>query len=61
MANKTKYPFVKMKPGEFQRLHFNKKMDAARAQMVCYCAGRNKGFKFKTEIVNFMLEVTRVS
>ncbi len=60
MANKTKYPFVNMKLGQIERVHFNNKKDAARAQMVCHCAGRNKGFEFQTKVINFMLEVTRI-
>ena len=60
MANKTKYPFVNMKAGDFKRLHFNNLRDAARAQMVCHVNGRLKGFKFRTEVINFMLEVTRI-
>lgn len=60
MANKRKYPFTVMKVNEFVRLHFDKKMDAARAQVVCHQAGRNKGYVFNTKTVNFMLEVTRI-
>lgn len=59
MANKIKYPFSKMKIGDFHRLHYTNKVDVCRAQAVAYVNARNKNFILRTSVVNFMLEVWR--
>ena len=61
MANTKKYPFVDMKIGDFHRLHFSKKSQACRAQAVAHVTARNKDFVLQTKVINFMLEVLRVS